>query len=153
MHIRNICAALTLVALPLAISTPAAFADKDPVYTGIFSDTAVDGHDPVAYFTEGKPVKGSKDFSTEYQGAEFRFASQANLDAFLADPEKYAPQYGGYCAWAAAQNKTAPGKAEYWAIVDDKLYLNFSKKVQDDWNEDRSGFITKADENWPDLLK
>ena len=153
MHIRNICAALTLVALPLAISTPAAFADKDPVYTGIFSDTAVDGHDPVAYFTEGKPVKGSKDFSTEYQGAEFRFASQANLDAFLADPEKYAPQYGGYCAWAAAQNKTAPGKSEYWAIVDDKLYLNFSKKVQDDWNEDRSGFITKADENWPDLLK
>ncbi len=153
MQIRTICAALTLVALPLTISTPAAFADKDPVYTGIFSNTAVDGHDPVAYFTEGKPIKGSKDFSTDYQGAEFRFASQANLDAFLADPEKYAPQYGGYCAWAAAQNKTAPGKAEYWAIVDDKLYLNFSKKVQEDWNEDREGFITKADENWPDLLK
>lgn len=154
MHIRTTCAALALATLALPVSlTPAAFAEKAPVYTGLFSNLAIDGHDPVAYFTEGKPVKGSKDFSTEYQGAEFRFASQANLDAFLADPQKYAPQYGGYCAWAAAQNKTAPGKAEYWAIVDDKLYLNFSKKVQDDWNEDREGFITKADENWPDLLK
>lgn len=152
MSVRTLCLALATLALPVSL-TPAAFAEKAPVYTGLFNNTAIDGHDPVAYFIEGKPVKGSKDFSTEYQGAEFRFASQANLDAFLADPEKYAPQYGGYCAWAAAQNKTAPGKAEYWAIVDDKLYLNFSKKVQDDWNEDREGFITKADENWPDLLK
>lgn len=153
MPLRKTILAIALIAAPVSLSAPDAFAAKDPVYTGTFSNTAIDGHDPVAYFTEGEPVKGSKEFTTEYHGAEFRFASQANLDTFLSDPERYAPQYGGYCAWAAAQNKTAPGKAQFWAIEDGKLYLNFSKKVQDDWNEDRDGFITKADENWPDLLK
>ena len=79
-----------------AILTPAAFADAAPIYTGLFSNTAVQGHDVVAYFTEGRPVEGSRAFTTEYQGAEFRFVSQQNLDTFLAEPEAYAPQYGGY---------------------------------------------------------
>ena len=153
MSVRNTFLALALIASPITLAAPAAYAAKDPVYTGLFGNTAIDGHDPVAYFTDGKPVKGSKEFTTEYQGAEFRFSSQENLDTFLSDPEKYAPQYGGYCAWAAAQNKTAPGKPDFWALENGKLYLNFSKQVQEDWNEDRSGFITKADQNWPDLLK
>ena len=123
----------------------------DPVFN--IDGKAIRGSDPVAYFTEEKPVKGSPGHTYACQGATWQFASVENRQKFIGDPAKYAPAYGGYCAWAAAQNKTAPGKAEYWAIVDDKLYLNFSKKVQDDWNEDRSGFITKADENWPDLLK
>ena len=127
-------------------------AEKDPIYTGLFGNTAIQGHDAVAYFTEGKPVEGKKEFSTDYMGAEFRFVSQANLDTFLADPEAYAPQYGGYCAWAAAKGDTAKGDARHWAIVDGKLYLNYNQKVQDDWNEDREGFITKADANWPSLL-
>ena len=90
-----------------AILTPAAFADAAPIYTGLFSNTAVQGHDVVAYFTEGRPVEGSRAFTTEYQGAEFRFVSQQNLDTFLAEPEAYAPQYGG-CSGPARQRRCAP---------------------------------------------
>lgn len=152
MSIRSILAATLIAAAPLSL-TPAAFADKAPVYTGLFNNLAVEGHDPVAYFTDGEPVKGKADFTTTYNGAEFRFASQDNLDTFLAEPAKYAPQYGGYCAWAVSQGYTAKGDADHWAIVDGKLYLNYNKKVQDTWNEDRAGFITSADENWPTVLK
>lgn len=152
MSIRSILAATLIAAAPLSL-TPAAFADKAPVYTGLFNNLAVEGHDPVAYFTDGEPVKGKSDFTTTYNGAEFRFASQDNLDTFLAEPAKYAPQYGGYCAWAVSQGYTAKGDADHWAIVDGKLYLNYNKKVQDTWNEDRAGFITSADENWPTVLK
>ena len=142
--------AASLVATMLG--APAASADADPIYTGLFSNVAVQGHDVVAYFTEGRPVEGQRAFSTDYQGAEFRFVSQQNLDAFLAEPEAYAPQYGGYCAWAVAQGDRAKGDARYWAIVDGRLYLNYNQNIQDDWNEDRAGFITQADENWPNVL-
>ncbi|WOR16131.1 YHS domain-containing (seleno)protein [Hyphomonas sp. FCG-A18] len=152
MKLRTLLVATALTITPVVIATPAAFADKDPVYTGRFSNTAVEGHDAVAYFTQGKPVKGSKDFSTEYQGAEFRFASAENLETFKADPAKYAPQYGGYCAWAVSQGMTAKGDANHWAIVDGKLYLNYNKKIQNTWNEDRASFIVKADAEWPNVL-
>lgn len=153
MKLRTLLAASALAIVPVVAATPAAYADKDPVYTGRFSNTAVEGHDAVAYFTEGKPVKGTKQFSAEYQGAEFRFASAENLATFKADPAKYAPQYGGYCAWAVSQGYTAKGDADHWAIVDGKLYLNYNKKVQDTWNEDRAGFIQKADTEWPIVLQ
>ena len=149
MSVRSALLALGLTLAPMIALAPAHAGS--PVYTGTFSNTAIQGYDPVAYFTEGKPVEGDKAFSTDYNGAEFRFASQENLDTFLSDPEKYAPQYGGYCAWAAAQDKKAPGKADHWAIVDGKLYLNYSEKIQKDWNEDRPGFITRADSNWVSL--
>ena len=150
--IRHAAAALILASAGIAFAAPA-HADKAPVYTGTFSNTAVEGHDPVAYFTESRPVKGSRDFRTEYQGAEFRFASQENLDTFLADPEKYAPQFGGYCAWAVSEGYTAKGDADHWAIVDGKLYLNYDKKIQERWEQDRAAHIVKANSNWPDILK
>lgn len=125
---------------------------KDPVYTPRFSNTAVDGHDVVAYFEEGAPIKGDKEFTTEYKGAEWRFSSQANLDAFTADPEAYAPQYGGYCAWAASQGYTARGNPDNWTIYEGKLYLNYNDKVQADWLQNIPGFIELADANWPDIL-
>lgn len=150
--IRYAAAALMLASAGLAFAAPAQ-ADKSPVYTGTFSNTAVEGHDPVAYFTEGRPVKGSRDFTTKYQGAEFRFASQENLDTFLADPEKYAPQFGGYCAWAVSEGYTAKGDADYWAIVDGKLYLNYNKNVQNLWEQDRAMHIDRANTNWPEVLK
>lgn len=153
MKLRTLIAALALTATPAFFATPAAFADKAPVYTGAFSNVAVEGHDPVAYFTDGKPVKGQKAYKTTYQGAEFRFASAENLAAFEANPTKYAPQYGGYCAWAVSQGYTAKGDADNWAIVDGKLYLNYNKKVQETWNEDRAGFIAAADKQWPNVLK
>lgn len=151
MSFKPILLGLALALSPVALA-PVAFADKPPVYTAKGSTVAVEGHDPVAYFTEGKPVKGSESFTTTYNGAQFRFASAANLAKFEADPEAYAPQYGGYCAWAIAQGKFAKGSADHWRIVDGKLYLNYDAGVQKKWLKDVPGFITKADAKWPEIL-
>ena len=151
MFARTLAAAAFFAGV--AIAAPHAAADKAPVYTSAFSNVAVGGYDPVAYFTTGAPAKGDKAFAVTYQGAEYRFVSQANLDAFQADPAKYAPQYGGYCAWAISQGYTAKGDPQHWAIVDGKLYLNYNAKVKADWDKDRAGFIEKADANWPAVLE
>lgn len=153
MKLKSLVLSLALAGLPALSVAPAAMADDSSVYTGTFSDDAIQGYDAVAYFNQGAAVEGSKEFSTGYKGAEWKFSSQANLDAFLENPDKYAPQYGGYCAWAAAQGKTAKGDAKYWRIVDDKLYLNYNADIQTKWEKDRFGFISKADANWPDLIK
>ena len=145
--------AAAVAALSLAGMASPAAAAKPEVYTGTFSSIAVGGYDPVAYFDVGAPVKGEKEFATEYKGVTWRFASAENRDKFLAAPDSYAPQYGGYCAWAAAQGYTAPGNPDNWTIVDGKLYLNYNDKVQADWEKDIPGFIAKADENWPRILK
>lgn len=152
MKIRSMILAVAVSGLPLIAAAPAAQAEP-PIYTGVFSNTALQGHDPVAYFTEGKPVKGDEAFTTEYMGAEFRFASAANRDAFLADPQAYAPQYGGYCAWAMADGKHAKGDARHWRIVDGKLYLNYNKSIQKKWDADIPGFIERADTEWSDIDK
>ena len=142
----------TLFTAALLLLSGVAVAKTDPVYTGFFSDVAVGGYDPVAYFNDGKPVKGSSKFSTEYNGAEWRFASAENLAAFEADPMAFAPQYGGYCAWAVSQGYTAKGDPDNWRIVDGKLYLNYNADVQATWESDIPGFIESADVNWPNLL-
>ena len=120
----------------------------DNIYTGYFSNKAVSGYDVIAYFEESKPVKGSAKYQLEYKGADWYFSSQANLDKFTANPEKYEPQYGGYCAWAMADNKTAPGKPPFWSVYNDKLYLNYDQGVQDTWVADKDAFIKKADAHW-----
>lgn len=125
----------------------------DKVSTGIFSNVAVKGYDTVAYFTQGEAVKGSKDFSHDYNGATWRFSTQEHLDLFKSDSEKYAPQYGGYCAYAISQNTTAPIDPKLFTIVDDKLYLNYNKKVNNLWNEDRPAYIKSADTHWQELTK
>jgi YHS domain-containing protein len=131
----------------------AAHAAKPEIYTGAFSNQAAGGYDVVAYFDQASPVKGQAEFKTEYKGAEWRFSSAANLEKFLASPEAFAPQYGGYCAWAAAQGYTAPGNPKNWTVVDGKLYLNYDDKVQADWLKDVPGFIAKANANWPGVLQ
>lgn len=118
-----------------------------------FGGPAAGGYDVVAYFATGAPAKGDAAFAFQYQGAEWRFANAANLEAFKKDPAAYAPQYGGYCAWAVAQGYTAPGNPKNWSIVDGKLYLNYNDKVQRDWLVDPKGFIAKGDANWPGVLK
>lgn len=125
----------------------------DPIYEGGSPRAAIRGYDTVAYFTENKPVKGSKEYSTSYKGATWHFSSQENLELFLTDPEKYAPQYGGYCAYAVARNTTASIKPKYFTIYDGKLYLNYNKGVQKRWLKDKGGYIEKANDNWPELLK
>lgn len=90
-----------LITMVMLLVSPYVFA-TDEIYTGFFSSKALDGYDTVAYFTSGKPVEGSKKFSTEYKGADWYFSSEKNLTLFVNNPEKYAPQYGGYCAWAVS---------------------------------------------------
>ncbi len=153
MKLRTLIAAAVVAAGPVVISAPAAFADKDPIYTAKRSNLALQGYDTVAYFTLGEPTKGSAEYSTTYNGAEFRFASEENLNLFLGNPEQYAPQYGGYCAWAVAKGQTAKGDARRWAIIDNKLYLNYNKGIQKKWDKDRAGFITSANTNWPTVLQ
>jgi YHS domain-containing protein len=149
----------SLLALPLAVAAAAALragpaaAAADPIHTGRFSNLALDGYDPVAYFREGRPVEGVRAHSTEWMGATWRFSSPENLAAFEANPEAYAPQYGGYCAWATAEGYRAPGNPAYWRIVDGKLYVNFDAAVQRRWEADIPGFIARADANWPAILE
>jgi len=131
----------------------AAGAAVDPIYTGFFSNQAIDGYDAVAYFTEGRPVKGSNEFAYEYQGAVWKFASQEHLDMFIADPQAYAPQYGGYCAYAVAQGDTASAEPDLWTIHDGKLYLNYNRKINEQFRNDIDAFIEQADQNWPKIEK
>ena len=135
-----------------AIFATPAFAAKAPVYTSAFNNLGAGGYDVVAYFDESAPVKGSSQFETEYNGAKWRFSSAENLAAFEADPAAYAPQYGGYCAWAVSQGYTAKGSPKNWSVVDGKLYLNYNDAVQADWQQDIPGFIALADQNWPSVL-
>ncbi|SNZ21224.1 YHS domain-containing (seleno)protein [Cohaesibacter gelatinilyticus] len=142
--------ALTLASMGL-IST-SAWAAKDPVYQS-FLGTAIDGTDPVSYFTDGRPIAGKSSITHKWNGATWRFKSKANRDLFAANPKKYAPQYGGYCAWAVSQGYTASTDPDAWTIVDGKLYLNYSKSVRSQWEKDIPGNIKSGNKNWPSVLK
>ncbi len=141
-------AALSLLVAPV-VSTPVQAAEK--TYQTLLG-TAIDGTDPVAYFTEGRPVEGSRQFTHDWNGARWWFASAQNRDTFAADPAKYAPQYGGYCAYAVSQGYTAKTDPDAWSIADGKLYLNYSLKVRDLWSQDIPGHIASANGNWPGVL-
>jgi YHS domain-containing protein len=110
---------------------------------------AIKGYDPVSYFTTGEPTPGLARFSTTYKGAAYRFVSAENRDRFIAAPEKFAPQYGGYCAYAISLNSIADIDPDEWAIVNNKLYLNNNILSQTLWSFDKSGNIVKGDRNWP----
>jgi YHS domain-containing protein len=112
---------------------------------------ALKGYDPVAYFNQGRPVKGAAEFSHGWMGATWYFSSSANRDLFAADPERYAPQFGGYCAWAVSNGYTADVDPEAWKIVDGKLYLNYSKSVQKMWERELVERIEAGHRNWPKL--
>lgn len=113
---------------------------------------AIGGYDPVAYFTRGRPVEGKAVHQTRWNGAIWRFASPASLSAFTAAPERYAPRYGGYCAWAVSQGYIAPGDPHQWKIVAGKLYLNFNARAKALWEADQAAAIARGDANWPGVL-
>jgi YHS domain-containing protein len=123
----------------------------DPVFQD--KGLAIRGFDPVAYFMSAKPVKGKKEFEYRYWGAMWRFASAENKKLFADHPEKYAPQYGGYCAYGMSHGYAAPIDPQAWTVLDGKLYLNYDLDVRKEWNKDIPGFIAKADENWPKIPK
>lgn len=136
-----------------ALAPAPAAGGEDPVYTGILSNTAVGGYDPVSYFKGANPVKGKSAHTLDYMGAEWRFASAENLEAFKENPELYAPQYGGYCAWAVSQGYTAKGDPQNWKIVDGKLYLNYNADIQQRWERSIPEFIAAGDQNWPRIIE
>ena len=138
-----------LIATLAAAPALAAAAGAEPVHAE--GSVAIDGTDPVAYFTKGRPVAGDPALSHTWNGATWRFASAANRAAFAAEPESYAPQYGGWCAWAVAEGYLAPTVPEAWAIVDGMLYLDFSRRIQRRWERDIPGHIARGDANWPGL--
>ncbi|MEO3471314.1 YHS domain-containing (seleno)protein [Roseomonas sp. CAU 1739] len=112
---------------------------------------AVRGTDVVAYVTDGRPVPGRREFTHQWQGATWRFASAANRDRFAADPARYAPAYGGFCAYAVSEGYTAPIDPAAWRIVDGRLFLNYDRSVQRRWERDIPGRVARADANWPRL--
>jgi hypothetical protein len=140
-----------VAALAMLIGVAAVYAGKvDPVYK-TSDGYAIRGYDPVAYFEQSRPVHGLPQFTFRWKDATWLFASAENRDRFAADPEKYAPQFGGYCSYAVSQGHTASIDPEAWKIVDGKLYLNYSKGVQKTWEQDVPGYIEKANKNWPEL--
>lgn len=148
---RLLASAAVLAALPVALAWPRPAMAEEPA---IFSagGAAINGYDPVAYFTEDAPVPGDPAFTTLWNGAEWRFTSAENQSRFERDPERYAPQYGGYCAFAVANGYTAKTDPDAWSVVDGKLYLNFNRRIRSRWLRDVPGNIAAGDANWPAVL-
>jgi len=143
-----VCLALILAVQAFAQSTTAPSATKRYVNLD-WHGVALHGYDPVAYFTQGKPVKGDKKFSSDYRGAIYRFASADDKAMFDTEPTKYEPQFGGFCAYAVSQDRTADIQPDCWSIVDGRLLVQNSPKAVELWNKDVAGHIKSADQNWP----
>ncbi|MEO1475303.1 MAG: YHS domain-containing (seleno)protein [Pseudomonadota bacterium] len=162
---RKLIALFAALMAVFAVAAPAhaqfGFGKKDFIYEK--SGYAIDGYDTVAYFDldatalddDGLPtvsaVKGDPEFSAEYNGATWIFATAENRDKFQADPAKYAPAYNGYCAYAAAQGNLAKTNPNAWRVIDGTLYLNFNSNIQRRWVRDIPGHISQANANWDDL--
>ena len=131
----------------LVFASLSLFSQKSETF--VQSGKAIRGYDPVAYFSEGKPVKGDEKLVYNWNNANWYFSSQQNLDLFKANPEKYAPQYGGYCAYGLSEGHKAPTDADAWTIEDGKLYLNYNTDVRKMWSKEKKERIEKADKNWP----
>lgn len=139
-----------LVAVAISMSTTLSFA-AGPEVNATSTDLAMRGVDPVSYFTAEGPKDGDFGITAVHEGAIYRFATEANRDQFQKDPAKYLPQYGGYCAFAAALGKKFDGDPRIWKIVNDKLYLNVAPAVAEKWNADQANLIKQADDMWPNI--
>lgn len=149
LRLFGAAAALVLTMSPSAVRAAERVAPVNQDRSGL----ALKGYDPVAYFEAQAPVKGLPEFTHRWMDATWRFSSAAHRDLFAKNPEKYAPQFGGYCAWAVSNNYTAPIDPQAWKIIDGKLYLNYSKDVQKKWEEGVLKRIEQASANWPQLHK
>jgi len=150
---RNALLALSALGLAGIAARHAAGQATPPAASAVNVEdgVAIKGTDPVAYFTDGRPVAGRRDITAEWGGATWRFASAANRERFLAEPERYVPQYGGFCAWAVAEGYKAPIDPRAWRIVDGRLYLNYNASIQRRWERDVPGNIARANRNWPGI--
>jgi YHS domain-containing protein len=146
-------AAAVLLIASVATGVASVTAGSEQSVNRTSAGVAIDGYDPVAYFASGAAIEGSEQYRVVVAGTVYYFVSAGNRDRFAADPEKFAPQYGGFCAYAVSRGYTAPIDPEAWKIVDGKLYLNYSKRVQRTWEEDVPGNVRKADANWVTLQR
>ncbi len=137
---------LMLIGLTAQLPTAGAASSQPAVFST--SDGAIRGYDTVAYFTDSRAVRGQKEFKHSWDGADWYFSNRENLDQFKSDPEAYAPQYGGYCAFAMSKGSYASGDPEAWTIHDGKLYLNYSKSVRRTWSQSIPEYVKRADRNW-----
>jgi YHS domain-containing protein len=142
---------LRILLASLFISSAAVAADL--VNVDRHASIALQGYDPVAFFTQGAPAKGDPSIQAEYQGAQYLFTSTENRDAFQKEPAKYAPQFGGYCAFGVAKGALFPVDASTWVIRDGKLYLNYSADVAKLFAKDTAALLRDAETNWPNLVK
>lgn len=152
IRILSMTILLTVFAAGVSAAEPINTLDRTGLWGYEPSGIALRGYDAVAYFTLGKPTEGKQAFETSWKGAKWRFASQQHLDMFVANPQKYAPQYGGYCAYGVAVGNLVKIEVDLWDIVDGKLYLNYNEDLQDKWRADIPGFIIEADGKFDRLL-
>ena len=145
-------AALATVSTGLAAVVARPFAQGASSKVNAAGGVAIEGYDPVAYFTEGRPVPGRPEFAVERDGARWLFASEANRNAFAQEPERYLPQYGGFCAYAVANRQFAKIDPQAWTIEGGRLFLNYDLQIRDRWLRDVDGYISRADRNWPEML-
>jgi len=143
--VLSLCAAT-----PVALAAWAARATEPPVFAS--GGVAINGTDPVAYFTEGAPVAGTAAFAVDWMGARWLFASDETQAAFAEQPDRYAPRFGGYCAWAVSRGYIAETVPEAWTIHEGRLYLNASLRIRRRWERDIPGNIARGEANWPAVL-
>jgi YHS domain-containing protein len=143
---------VAVVSFGVLLSSPS-FAKQPVIYTSSKEKIAIGGYDAVSYFTAVQPVPGTVAFSLVHEGATWLFADGANRAAFQANPEKYVPQYGGYCAWAVSEGYTAPGDPKVFKVVGGRLYLNYNRSVATNWEKHTTRNISRGDANWPKVLQ
>ncbi|MFO1475326.1 MAG: YHS domain-containing (seleno)protein [Verrucomicrobiota bacterium] len=143
---------LSILFIALGLALPV-FAQSKTLLNLDSAGVAIQGYDPVAFFTDHRPVKGKAEFPARYNGATYLFASSEHRDLFKADPAKYEPAFGGYCAYGVSKNKLVDIDVDAFQIVDGKLLLQYSKGARDNFNKDPKGNLSKAESNWPGLLE
>jgi len=144
---KKLLAAFVVLAAFSTIAAAKELLNLDP------NGVAIQGYDPVAFFTDNRPVKGNPQFQSEYHGAKYHFASAEHKAAFDKEPTKYEPQFGGYCAFGTSRGKTVPIKIEAWQIVNGRLLMQYDLDVKDKFNKDQQGNLGRADTNWPALVE
>lgn len=140
----------TLTATTFLLASSLTFA-ADVDMNADINDLAIQGYDPVSYFTKLTPTKGNVNYTATYKGGIYRFTTEENRDLFRSNPTKYAPQFGGFCAFGVSMDKKFDTDPLAWKIVEDKLYLNLNKNVQKKWLTDVSGYVSAANDSWGEI--
>ncbi len=141
-----------LLLLVCLLASSAVFAQNKSLQNLDKQGVAIQGYDPVAFFTQGKPVKGQSQFESSYKGAKYLFASAEDKATFDANPAKYEPQFGGFCAYAVSEGHTAPVKVEAFMIVNGRLLMQYDLDIRKTFEKDPQGRLAKADKNWPAIV-